>query len=394
MMIEINKPVFFWALAVLGIAVYLAGGQLFYLFFYLTFLFFLVPLLWLKLGINKLKGKVTVSAEYGEVDREIEVSYFIVNSQFGFFPYLELANMVSGSFNSPSEGKFVALPAGYEASFTRMVKCTRRGIYDLETFQVKTGDPFGLFKLSRPLSSGIEIKVYPRVKKIPGVILPARQRFGNIRVKEHQFENYTHISYLREWQEGDNAKRIHWKQSARQRRLVVKNYELTGDASLNIFLDMNVRSYSNDEGHLLEDLAVESAASIIYLSLQDKIAVNVFSEPLAVEMITGHQLRDYRLIMDRIISLAPTGKSSFVNYVNHLSYSLTPKSSLYLFTPHVGIEEATLFLTLKQKGFYPVVFYLALNEGDAIKNKMLDKLRESGLDIVILFAREAGTHAV
>ncbi len=393
-MIEINKPFFFWFLLAIGITAIFAGGQFFYLMFYLLIFFILIPLLWLRFALNKIEGNIEVSAVYGEVGKTVEVSYYIINSPFGFFPYLELSNMVSESFTSPAEGRHIALAAGYEALFKRSVKCIRRGVYGLDTFRVKTGDPFGIFKLSRSLSSGKEIKIYPLVKKTPGVTLPARQHFGNIKVKDHQFENYTHVAYLRDWRDGDNAKRIHWKQSAKQGSLVVKNFELTGNASLNIFIDMSSRSYRTDKGYALEDLAVETAASIIYFSLQERIPVKVFAETLSSGILSGSQMSDYRAIMDNLIAVSPTGNSSFASYVNRYSFYITSKSSIYILTPSLGIEEATTFLHLKQKGFYPVIFKLEQGSEHRLKNKLLDKLNQNGLETTVIYTMEDKANAI
>ena len=53
-------------------------------------------------------------------------------------------------------------------------------------------------------------------------------------------------------------------------------------------------SYRHDRDHLLEDLAVEAAASLIYYGLKEGVPVQVFSELLPAGSLRGRHMRDYR----------------------------------------------------------------------------------------------------
>lgn len=392
-MIEVKKPLLPAAAVILAAAALLAGGKFPYLFFYLAVLILLIPYLWLRMSLRKLRGDIEVSSSYGEVGQTLTVDYKVDNSPSGRFPYLELTNIIGGSFSAPEENKLVTLEAGEAAIYRREVKCTRRGKYDIKTFQVKTGDPFGVFKLARPLATGKEINVYPRLKVYPEVTLPARQHFGSLAVRDKQFENYSQVSDLREWQDSDSVKKIHWKQSARHNNLVVKNFERKADASLNIFLDMLNKSYRHDKNHALEDLAVEAAASLIYLSLKENVPVQVFSEPLPGGRLHGRHLRDYRGIMDSIITLSPRGKRAFAAYVNSYTYYLSPNSSLYLFTPLFSLTDAALLLRLRQRGFFPVLFYIAFFDQEPDESNVIDKVKEAGIKVHTLHPTEENEDA-
>ncbi|HOA35604.1 MAG TPA: DUF58 domain-containing protein [Bacillota bacterium] len=388
-MIEIKKPYFLIALFLLAAAALLAGGRFPYLFFYMALFLFLIPCLWLRLSLGRLSGDIEVSSTYSEVGQTLTVLYRVKNSSRGRFPYLELTNVTGSSFSTAAaENKLVTLSPGETVVYRREVKCSRRGIYDLKTFRVKTGDPFGIFQISKPLAAGKEIKVYPQLKTYPGAALPARQYFGNMAVKEKQYENYSYIADLREWQDGDSVKRIHWKQSARQERLVVKNYEPKADSSFNIFLDMCSSSYRHDRDHLLEDLAVEAAASLIYYGLKEGVPVQVFSELLPAGSLRGRHMRDYRKIMDRVIALSPAGRKDFAAFVHGYSYYLTPQSSLFLFTPRLNLSDAAAFLLLKQRGYFPVLFYPAFFNPGLEEPAMLKKLKEAGISVHTLHPPE------
>ncbi len=358
------------------------------MFFYLMVLVFLLPYSRLRRNLLKLKGDINVSSSHGEVGQQLSVTYKVVNSPAGRFPYLELTGILGTSFQEEEDGMLISLEEGGSAVFQREVLCTRRGIYDLASLTVKTGDPFGLFTIERPLCTGQEIRIYPRLRDYTEIILPAKQHFGDLSVKDKQFEDYSQVSDLRAWQDGDSIKRIHWKQSARHDQVIVKNFALQGDASLTIFIDMEAKNYRRDHGHRLEDLAVEVAASFIYFSLRENLPLRVFSEPSLRDGLSGRYLRDYREIMDRIISLSPAGKEGFSTYVHNQSYYLMPKSSLYLITPALSLTDAAVFLGLKQRGFHQVLFYLSLQSLTPREAALLDKVKEAGINIHVLHSLE------
>lgn len=372
----------------LGTTALLAGGKFTYLFFYLALLLFLLPYLWLRLSLKHLTGNIEVSAAYAEVGQHLTVKYIIENSPSGRFPYLELTNMIGSSFQAPAEERIIGLEAGENAVYRREVLCTRRGKYDLKSFQVKTGDPFGFFQLTKPLAAGEEIKVYPRLRFFPEITLSARQHYGELPVRERHFEHFSQVSDLREWREGDSMKKVHWKQSARQDRIVVKNFEHQGDTTLNIFVDMCGTSYRHDSEHKLEDLAVETAASLLFFNLRENVPVEIFSEPVPAMRLYGRHPRDYREIMDRVISLAPRGKTAFSLFVHRWSYYLAPTSSLYLLTPRLELADAAVFLRLKQRGFFVVLFYLAPEEPGPREKSLLDKAEKAGIKVHILHPAE------
>ncbi len=387
-MVEIKKPVFLLVVVGLGIIAVLVGGRFPYFFFYLALLLALVPYLWLSIGLRRITGDIEVSANRTEVGQNLVVKYIINNSSSGRFPYLELSNIVGSSFQAPVEKKIVSLEAGETEAFEREVRCTRRGKYDMREFQIKTGDPFGLFQLSKFLATGEEIIIYPKLTRLQEIKPLARQHFGDFDQKENRFENHSLISDLREWQAGDSIKKIHWKQTARQEQIVVKNYEKKGDIAPKIFLDMSESSYLHDCKHRLEDMAVDIAASFMYYFLGNNISVELFSEPLYAGSLGGSQPGDFLEVMDRIIDLAPLGKTDYSTFVSNRCHYLATSGSLYLITPRLSFTDAAVLLGLKQKGFDLVLFYLAPANLSAAAATVLERLRENRVKVQILYPAE------
>ncbi len=388
MKIEFRSAHYPAVLAALAVIALLVGGPLPYFFLFLLLFLFLAPCLWLAYGLRRLKGTVAISTDRAEVGDYIKVRYTLENSPSGRFPYLELSNLVGSSLQLPAENQLVSLNPGSTAIYDREVRCMRRGKYSLAEFRVKTGDPFGFFKLSRSIAAGEAVNVYPRIRLLKDVYISTRQQYGDFRVREEYLENQSLLSDLRMWQEGDSYKKIHWKQTARQDRLVVKNYEKKGDAVPKIFLDMSRESYRDDRDHLLEDLAVEAAASYVYHCLESSISLELFSEPLREGRLAGSKPGDYLRIMDEVITLAPLGETPFSGALANRCHYLSPTGTLYLITPALKLNDAAVYYSLRQKGFYLVLVYLSPGLIHPLVGESISRLRRWGIKVQVLYPAE------
>src|SRR5258708_13925496 len=100
-------------------------------------------------------------------------------------------------------------PVGHKVWELRSV-CTRRGRFTLGPVWVTSGDPFGIFLVSRNLTDGTPVVVYPRTVRLP--------RFGRVpgelpgasvpRVRV-QFST-PNVSSVRDYHPRDAVNRIHW----------------------------------------------------------------------------------------------------------------------------------------------------------------------------------------
>ncbi len=382
-MIEVRKPLVLIFIILLGIASILVGGKPLYFILFLSVFLYLTPLLWLLASLYNLKGSIEVSARRAEVGNTLTVTYSISTSS-GRFPYLELANVVGSSFQDDYENRIVTLDSNDSAIFEKRVMCNRRGIYSLQDFKVKTGDPFSFFKLSKSLTSDAEVIIYPKIVSPDINNLSARQYFGDLVVNEKYFENISLISDLRNWYPGDNIKKIHWKQTARQGNIVVKNFENKGDASPKIFIDMNKKNYRLDSENRLEDLAVSTAASLIYYFLVNGVTIDVLSELIPGSLIKGRSYDDFTAIMDKVITLTPVGKVDYASFLNTYRHYFSSKGALYIISPSLTSKDVSILLYLKQKGYFITLCYLTKNSLELSDTESLEQLRSTGINLKIL----------
>ena len=127
-------------------------------------------------------------------------------------------------------------------------------------------DVFGFFKREhRPDLAGQELLVLP----VPFEVEPLTFAAGDMGVEtmKRAMEDPSSPSDIRQWQQGDPLKRIHWKASARKREIMVRQFEEPALPDALILLDTSPPHLSPgiDERRApyLCDALLETAASVV-----------------------------------------------------------------------------------------------------------------------------------
>ncbi len=116
------------------------------------------------------------------------------------------------------------LPAGASVTQSYPILFPRRGRHRIEGIKVQTRFPFGLFiKVAHvPVSS--DLVVYPALQPLPEGFLHDLAMLGHDQAVSRRGQGVG-LYNLREYLPGDDSRMIHWKTSARQARLMVRETE-------------------------------------------------------------------------------------------------------------------------------------------------------------------------
>jgi len=117
---------------------------------------------------------------------------------------------------------------------TRLVQ---RGVFPLGPTVLASGDVFGLFPVSRTVSSGGSLLVYPMMVEVRAFPNPPGLLPGGEALRRRTHQVTPNAAGVREYEPGDSLSRIHWLSTARRDRLMVKEFELDPLADVWIFLD-------------------------------------------------------------------------------------------------------------------------------------------------------------
>ncbi len=147
------------------------------------------------------------------------------------------------------------------ASATYRVTCRPRGIYEVGPSTVTTRDPLGLAELPAQPGPIDRIVVYPTVEDLTGFPMTRGQDPAiNATRPEHSQRGGEDFYTLREYQRGDDLRRIHWPSSAKTEELMIRQLETPWQSRALVLLDVRQSAYESSDAF---ETAVSGAASVV-----------------------------------------------------------------------------------------------------------------------------------
>ena len=148
----------------------------------------------------------------------------------------------------------------------------RRGVWAPAPLRIAGGDGFGLAEQERSLSPvrPFEFAVYPAL--VPVNTAPLRRCIQNPEVVPNgRYEDVTLLRHVRDYQDGDSARQINWRQMARTGELIVNVYEKQEVRHITFALDAEAFLYTRtieQEGttrllRCIYDTEFEAAVSLL-----------------------------------------------------------------------------------------------------------------------------------
>ena len=165
--------------------------------------------------------------------------------------------------------------------------CRQRGVFQLGPVFVESGDPFGIFRQRRQIDGSSTLVVYPVALPLAGFGRVDGELTGGALQGERVQHTTTNVSGVREYMPGDTFNRIHWKTTARQRRLMVKEFELDPFADIWIVLDLDGRTMAGSGVESVEEYAVTVCASLAKYFLDESRAVGFACQGLLLSPDRG-----------------------------------------------------------------------------------------------------------
>lgn len=154
-----------------------------------------------------------------------------------------------------------SLLPGASASATYRVTCRPRGIYEVGPAAASTMDPLGLAELAAKPGPVDRIVVYPTVEELSGFPMTRGQDPAvNASRPEHSQRGGEDFYTLREYQRGDDLRRIHWPSSAKTEELMIRQLETPWQSRALVLLDVRPSAYESSDAF---ETAVSGAASVV-----------------------------------------------------------------------------------------------------------------------------------
>jgi uncharacterized protein (DUF58 family) len=195
------------------------------------------------------------------------------------------------------------LPADETARAAYRLPTTRRGRFRVGPLAVSASDPFGLARRTWTLSTVSDVLVCPRVHDI----LAPRQAGGRLVASVEtvharaQAADGEEFLTLREYEVGDDLRRVHWRSTARVGELMIRQDEAQWRARALVVLD--ARAAAHDAKSF--ETAVEATASVVDRLTRMRRRVEVLaSNGQSLGLPTA---RSGWAVMDRLATIEPGG---------------------------------------------------------------------------------------
>ena len=233
-----------------------------------------------------------------------------------------------------------------------------RGRFSTGPLAVRTGDPFGLVQLDRQFVATSEVMVTPRIVPLPTIrTIGGGGSTGEARPHRVGIVGQDD-ALVREYRQGDDVRRIHWRSTARLGELMVRREEQAWDPSASIVLDSRASAHAGRGMQNSLEWAISAAASIGIHFLDDGFAIYEADGPLHISGAMGqHSSASQELVITRLTDLRPRGTT----------------------TIHYAVESATV----DRPGQLAVAIMGRMNAQDANSLLRVRRNRAQGLAILL-----------
>lgn len=187
-------------------------------------------------------ARVEVPVGIAEPRKEVLVNLIIKNR--GLLPVTRMEALIitEDSYTGEKRKQWMRLgeAARGETCFRQMIMFTATGLYRVQVKKLRVYDVTGMFRGTVRRKSEAWVQVLPKLHSIPVQLSYGVQNFyGEADTYDEHTPGYdnSEIFQVREYHKGDRLQSIHWKLSAKQDELIVKEHALPKACPVVIFLE-------------------------------------------------------------------------------------------------------------------------------------------------------------
>jgi len=174
---------------------------------------------------------------------------------------------------------------------TYTVRSDVRGRYQLGPLSLRLTDPFGMCELTRSFSSRDTLVVTPPVQELPLVPLTGEWTGSGESRSRSLASAGEDDAGTREYRQGDDLRRVHWRSTARLGQLMVRREEQPWQARCTVLLDTRGTAHGGEGPGSSFEWAVSAAASVAIHLVQHGYFVRLVTD-------TGAQVGGGELAID------------------------------------------------------------------------------------------------
>ncbi len=348
-------------------------------------------------GIRVERRARSLRAAVGDI---FEEHYEITNASRAPKLWLEVSNETTIPFARGSR-VLTLLPPRQKRSYTARTWLVARGGFALGPTRIRSGDPFGIFRVSKVFPANEQLVVLPMLAEVSAFFSPPGLLPGGQAIRQKSQDVTPHAAGVREYVPGDPLKRIHWRTSVRRDRLMVKEFERDPQSEVWLFLDAHRGAHTSKPDAELErppaddlfllrrrkiqlpastlEYSISAAASLARYFLRERRSVGLIAASgKSYKIIPAERSqRQEAKILEALAFIQDESPLSLSALVAAQMGQLPQGSSAILITPTTQPELLIAIDSLQRRNLRPVVVLLMIRSfGSRAENEKLARLLE------------------
>lgn len=247
----------------------------------------------------------------------------------------------------------LALDRGETKRLEYRLKFPLKGRYAVGPVVMRSRDPLGLYVKTMDISSEDALVVAPRFEDLRKVtVLPrrTRPRLGQVPAKIPGLG--TEFWAIREYEAGDDLRRINWKASARLDSLLTNEKESERSGDVILVLDAREAANVGYSAYNAVELGIRALASLAARLLQDRNRVGLVVQRDVMGWVSpAFGRKQFYRIMDGLIAVRPGGQVPFEQISWMLRRYLPTKALLIIISPLIDRSVTDSIAELRAAGF-------------------------------------------
>ncbi|HEX5944470.1 MAG TPA: DUF58 domain-containing protein, partial [Anaerolineales bacterium] len=292
-------------LVVGGVGTAVTGGIVYVRLLYLSGLLILIA--WISSvyalrGIRVERQARSLRASVGDI---FEEHFEISNTSRIPKLWLEVANESNMPFATGSR-ILTFLRGKQKRIYTARTWLTNRGGFPLGPTRITSGDPFGIFHVSKSFPATTSLVVLPMLFTVSHFLTPPGLLPGGKAIRRKSLDITPHASGVREYVPGDPMKRIHWPTSIRREQLMVKEFEQDPQAEVWLFLDTNKNAHVAKPGETYETPPIDDL--LLLRRRKVKLPASTLEYSISITASLAHYFIEQRRAVGLVSALGKSFK--------------------------------------------------------------------------------------
>lgn len=250
---------------------------------------------------------------------------------------------------APMQEISVSTPPFAERSFRHMIQCPHRGVYEAGVTKISARDMFGFFCVSRkPNMKLIRMEVLPKVKDAAQMQLRSVDMGPEFMARAS--EDNASPSDVRQWQDGDSLKKVHWKLSMRRREIMVRTYEESARPDTLIIPDLSEITAMKDQQLTMEDCICESCLAMAKAQLDAGYPVLMPLTSAKPAEIQGRYASDLPAFADALLRVKFDSPFAYEKVLMQMMQRMQRTGGAVLSTTRLTMRTADLAMRMQRSG--------------------------------------------